>query len=273
MDSFSPRRSVLFLPASNSRAIDKARDLSADVVVLDLEDAVAPDDKAAARDAAVAAVQAGLGSSAIVVRANAIDSDWGADDLAALREAGVTVLVPKVRGADEVRRYRAALGEGVALWLMIETCAALGRLDDIAGAGAQGLVLGVNDLALELGARPGAARAWLDPVRTQVLAAARAHGLIALDGVCNDFSDDDRLRGECRDAAAMGYDGKSLIHPRQIETCNAAFAPDAAEIAWAMAVRDAFAGSDGGVIRVDGRMVEALHLEQARRLLAMGGVQ
>ena len=269
MDSFRPRRSALFLPASNARAIEKARDLPADVVVLDLEDAVAPDAKASARAAAIEAVRAGFGTSEVVVRVNAIDSDWGGDDLDALRESGTTLLAPKVRNADDVRRYRAKLGDRVPLWLMIETCEALGRLQDIAEAGAQGLVLGVNDLALELGARPSAARAWLAPVQTQVLAAARSRGLVALDGVCNDFNDDERLREECGNAAAMGYDGKSLIHPRQIDTCNAAFSPNQIEIDWAQKVRDAFAGSDGGVIQVDGRMVEALHLEQAKRILAL----
>lgn len=269
MTTYWPRRSALFMPASNPRAIEKAQSLAVDAVVLDLEDAVAPDAKAAARAAAVAAVRTGFGTSETVVRVNAIDSAWGADDLSALRDTGATILVPKVRDASEVGRYRAALGDGVPLWLMIETCTALGRVHDIAGAGAQGLVLGVNDLALEMGARPGAVREWLAPVRTQVLVAARSGGMIALDGVCNDFNDDARLRAESEAAAAMGFDGKSLIHPRQVAICNAAFAPTQVELDWAMAVRDAFAGSAGGVIQVDGRMVEALHLEQAKRLLAM----
>lgn len=269
MDSFRPRRSALFLPAANPRAIEKARALPADIAVLDLEDAVAPDAKASARGAAVEAARAGLGASEIVVRVNAIDSVWGGDDLDAFRDTGIALLAPKVRHAEDVRRYRARLGAQVPLWLMIETCEALGRLQDIAEAGAQGLVLGVNDLALEMGARPGRERAWLAPARTMMLAAARSRGLVALDGVCNDFNDDDRLRGECEDAAGMGYDGKSLIHPRQIDICNAAFSPSEAEVGWARKVSDAFAGGDGSVIQVDGRMVEALHLEQARRILAM----
>ena len=266
-----PRRSALFLPATNARAVEKARTLPADIVILDLEDAVAPDAKAAGRDAALAAVREGFGTRAVAVRVNAPDTPWGADDLAALAGAGVAVLVPKVRTGGDVARCRAALGDGVPLWLMIETCAALGRLQDIADAGAQGLVLGVNDLALELGSRPGAARAWLAPVQTMVLAAARSCGAFALDGVCNDFSDDARLTRECDAAAAMGYDGKSLIHPRQIAICNAAFSPGADEIAWATKVCAAFAHGDGGVIQVDGRMVEALHLVQAERILAAAG--
>jgi citrate lyase subunit beta/citryl-CoA lyase len=267
--SFRPRRSALFLPASNARAIEKARDLPADVVILDLEDAVAPEAKAAARDAAIAAAGEGFGERELVIRANGLDTGWGAADLAALREARVTVLVPKIRNTGDVQTCRTYLGSETPLWVMIETCEALGRLQDIAEAGVQGFVLGVNDLALELGARPGAERAWLAPVRTMVLAAARSRGLVALDGVCNDFSDDARLKAECGDAAVMGYDGKSLIHPRQIDICNAAFSPDAAAVDWARKVSDAFAASDGGVIQIDGRMVEALHLVQAERILGM----
>ncbi|MES2097148.1 MAG: CoA ester lyase [Pseudomonadota bacterium] len=269
MTDFRPRRSALFLPASNPRAIEKARGLAADVVILDLEDAVAPDAKASARDAAVAAVREGFGERQVVIRANALDTPWGTEDMAAIAQTGAAVLMPKIRNAEDVRRCSDHLYSGIRLWLMIETCEALGRLQDIADAGADGFVLGVNDLALELGARPGAERAWLAPVQAQVLAAARSRGLVALDGVCNDFSDDARLATECEAAAAMGYDGKSLIHPRQIDICNEAFSPGEAEIAWATKVREAFAGSDGGVIQVEGKMVEALHLAQAERILAI----
>jgi citrate lyase subunit beta/citryl-CoA lyase len=269
MSDFRPRRSALFLPASNPRAIEKARGLAADVVILDLEDAVAPEAKVEARAAAVAAAKEGFGDRELVVRANAIDSDWGADDLAGLDGVATTILIPKVRNAGDVALYRSHLAANTPLWVMIETCEALGRLQDIAEAGAAGFVVGVNDLALELGARAGAERAWLAPVQTLVLAAARSRGLVALDGVCNDFSDDARLRAECDAAAAMGYDGKSLIHPRQVDICNAAFSPGAVEIAWATKVRDAFAGGDGGVIQVDGKMVEALHLAQAERILGI----
>ncbi|MDB5681155.1 MAG: CoA ester lyase [Sphingomonas bacterium] len=268
MSDFRPRRSALFLPASNARAIEKARGLAADVVILDLEDAVAPDAKVEAREAVVAAAREGFGDRELVIRANAIGTDWGADDLVALYDVG-TILVPKVRTADDVAQYRSRLAASTKLWVMIETCEAIGRLQDIAEAGAAGFVLGVNDLALELGARPGAERAWLAPVQAMVLAAARSRGLVALDGVCNDFSNNARLQAECEAAVAMGYDGKSLIHPRQIDICNAVFSPSADEIAWATKVRDAFAGGDGGVIQVDGRMVEALHLAQAERILAM----
>ncbi|MEO5938162.1 MAG: CoA ester lyase [Sphingomonas sp.] len=269
MSDFRPRRSALFLPASNRRAIEKAGGLAADVVILDLEDAVAPELKAEARAAAVAAAREGFGDREVVVRVNALDTPWGADDLAAISASGVGVLLPKIRNAGDVKTCRDRLSSETVLWLMIETCEAIGRLQDIAEAGAAGFVLGVNDLALELGARPGAERAWLAPVQAMVLAAARSRGLVALDGVCNDFSDDARLRAECNAAAAMGYDGKSLIHPKQIDVCNAAFSPSADEIAWATKVRDAFADGDGGVIQVDGKMVEALHLAQADRILGM----
>jgi citrate lyase subunit beta/citryl-CoA lyase len=269
MSDFRPRRSALFLPASNPRAIEKVRGLAADVVILDLEDAVAPEAKIEARAAAVAAAQEGFGDRELVVRANAIDTEWGADDLAALDGIATTILIPKVRNADDVAQYRSRLVAHTALWVMIETCEALGRLQDIAEAGAAGFVLGVNDLALELGARPGAEHMWLASVQPAVLAAARSRGLVALDGVCNDFNDDMRLQAECAVAAAIGFDGKTLIHPRQIEICNAAFTPSADDIAWATKVRDAFAGGDRGVTKVDGKMVEALHLAQAERILGM----
>lgn len=269
MSDFRPRRSALYLPANNARAVAKAREVAADVVILDLEDAVAPEAKAEARAAAVAAAGDAFGHRELVVRANAIGTDWGLHDLAALDGVAATIVAPKVRNAGDVALYRSRIGPHTKLWVMIETCEALGRLQEIAEAGPAGFVLGVNDLALELGARPGADRAWLVPVQAMVLAAARSRGLVAIDGVCNDFSDDARLRAECEAAAAMGYDGKTLIHPHQIDICNAAFSPSDEEITWAAKVRDAFAGGDGGVIQVDGKMVEALHLTQAERILGM----
>ncbi|WP_375398183.1 HpcH/HpaI aldolase/citrate lyase family protein [uncultured Sphingomonas sp.] len=270
-----PCRSALFLPASNPRAIAKAHDLPADAIILDLEDAVAPDAKTAARAAAVAAVES-FGDRALVIRINALDSDWGAGDLAAVGDCGATaVLAPKVRAASDIAPYAERLGGETQLWVMIETCQGVARAQDIADTARDGrlagFVLGVNDLALELGARPGAARAWLAPIQAGMLAAARSRGLVALDGVCNDFTDEARLADECAAAAAMGYDGKSLIHPRQIDACNRAFSPDANDIAWARKVRAAFAAGGGGVVQIDGRMVEALHLVQAERLLAMAG--
>ena len=273
MTVLRPRRSALFLPASNARAIEKARGLPCDVVILDLEDAVAPAQKAAARAAAVAAVRAGgFGPRELVVRVNAPDSAWGRDDLAALRGAAVdAVLLPKVDDAATVRHARGALGDGVALWAMIETCRGVLDLPAIVAApGLAALVVGTNDLARELRCRPGADRAPLLPILTQVVTAARMAGLVALDGVVNVLDDAGRIAAECRQGRDWGFDGKTLIHPAQIAPANAAFGPSPDELAWAAQVAAAFDGQeDAGAVRVDGRMVERLHLEEARRLLAL----
>jgi citrate lyase subunit beta/citryl-CoA lyase len=274
--------SALFLPASNPKAIVKARTLPCDVVILDLEDAVAPDMKAMARSAAVAAVnEGGFGSRALVVRVNGLETEWGRDDIAALVDAGVsTILAPKVSTAADVEAYEHCLGTtDVALWVMIETPRALFKLDEI-GARAVGgplraLVLGTNDLAKDLGARLDTAREPFLGALGLVVAAARAHGLLAFDGVFNDFEDDIGFAQQARQAVNFGFDGKSLIHPRQIELCNAAFAPDAAQLAWATKIVAAFAelGNQGkGAIRIDGKMVEPLHLAQARALIARSNV-
>jgi citrate lyase subunit beta/citryl-CoA lyase len=274
--------SALFLPASNPKAIVKARTLPCDVVILDLEDAVAPDMKAMARSAAVAAVnEGGFGSRALVVRVNGLETEWGRDDIAALVDAGVsTILAPKVSTAADVEAYEHCLGTtDVALWVMIETPRALFKLDEI-GARAVGgplraLVLGTNDLAKDLGARLDTAREPFLGALGLVVAAARAHGLLAFDGVFNDFEDDIGFAQQARQAVNFGFDGKSLIHPRQIELCNAAFAPDAAQLAWATKIVAAFAelGNQGkGAIRIDGKMVEPLHLVQARALISRSNI-
>ena len=279
-ESIRPRRSALFLPASNARAIEKARGLACDVVILDLEDAVAPEAKVEARAAAVAAAREGFGHRETVVRVNALDTEWGADDLATIRSAGVdAVLVPKVARVDDIARYDEALSGASAttrLWAMVETCRAFSELQAIADMAATtrlaGMVVGTNDLALELRARPAADRATLLPFLAAAVAAARAAGIVVLDGVCNDFSDSCRLAAECAQGRALGFDGKSLIHPAQIEAANRAFAPEPHEIAKAHAVVAAFAqpdSADKGAIRLDGRMVERLHLAEAERLLAL----
>lgn len=277
-----PRRSALYLPASNPKALAKSRDLAADVVILDLEDAVAPENKAEARDAAVSAVrEGGFGRRELVVRANALATPWGTDDLAAIAGAGPdAVLVPKVSSPEEVRAYNAALAAApasTALWIMIETCACLPRLHELAACSAdtrlRGFVMGTNDLAKEMRARLTPARTPFHPALAMAVAAARASGLIALDGVCNEFRDLDAFRAEALQGLEFGFDGKTLIHPDQIEPCNAVFSPSADEIAWALAIETAFAlpGNAGkGAIKVDGRMVELLHLEQARRTLEIG---
>lgn len=280
-DTIRPRRSALYLPASNPKALAKARTLPVDVVILDLEDSVAPEHKDGARDAAVAAVaEGGFGRRELVVRANGLATPWGAADLAAIATAGPdAILVPKVSSAHEVRAYDAALAAAPAhtrLWIMIETCACLPRLEEIAACAAEtrlaGFVLGTNDLAKEMRARVTPARTPFLPVLTWTVAAARAHGLIVLDGVCNEFRDLDLFRAETLQGLEFGFDGKTLIHPDQIAPCNTVFSPDAQEIAWAQAVVAAFdlpENAGKGAIKVDGKMVELLHLDQARRTLAV----
>jgi citrate lyase subunit beta/citryl-CoA lyase len=276
MTDHRPRRSALYMPASNARAIEKARTLPCDVVILDLEDAVAPDQKAAARAQAVAAVRdGGFGARELVVRANAPDSAWGSDDLAALAGCGAdAVLLPKVSDAATLTAARAALGDGPALWAMIETCRAIVDLPAIAAAApATGLttfVAGTNDLAKEMRCRPGAGRTPLLPVLTQIVLVARMAGLVALDGVINTLEDIAAIEAECRQGLDWGFDGKTLIHPAQIDAANAVFGPSAADVAAAEALAAAFDGrEDEGAIRVDGRMVERLHLDEARRTLAL----
>ena len=273
-----PRRSALFLPASNARAIEKARALDADVVILDLEDAVAPDQKATAREAAVAAVRSGgFGHRELVVRANAIGTAEAEADLAALAGSGAAaVLLPKVDDPQALHRARALLGKGPALWAMIETPRAILDLPVIVAAaaatGLAALIAGTNDLAKELRCRPGPDRAPLVPVLVQIVVAARAAGLVALDGVSNVLDDPAAVEAECRQGRALGYDGKTLIHPSQVAPANAVFGPDAEEVRWARAVARAFDGAeaeDKGAIRVEGKMVERLHLEEARRTLAI----
>ncbi len=271
-----PARSVLFLPASNPRAIAKARALPCDVAILDLEDAVAPEAKAEARAAAVEAVKAGGFGPRAGVRINGLDTPWGEADLAALGGTGVGLIVaPKVEDAAAVRGLAGMLPAGAAMWAMIETPGALLELPAIAraasGAPLEALMLGVNDLAVGLGTGPSADREPLKPWLAATVAAARAHGLLAIDGVFNDFGDVAGLAAECAQARAYGFDGKSLIHPSQIEPANAAFSPTPEETARARTIVDAFAAPEAagkGAIRVGDRMVERLHLAAAERLLA-----
>ncbi len=278
MTAARPRRSALYLPAANSRAMEKARTLPADVVILDLEDSVSPDAKGEARVAAVAAVRAGgFGPRELVIRVNGLDTPWGGDDLAAAAAAGAdAVLVPKISSPAALAPYAAALSGGARLWAMIETCAAVLALDDLGRASAANKVdvwvMGANDLVKEMRCRPGADRGPLAPALAMSVMAARAHGLSILDGVYNDIQDLDGLERECVQGADLGFDGKSLIHPSHLAAANRAFSPDPGELAWARTVAEAFATPENagqGVIRVEGRMVERLHLEQARRLIAV----
>jgi citrate lyase subunit beta/citryl-CoA lyase len=268
------RRSLLYVPASNSRAVDKARSLPCDGVILDLEDAIDRSAKDAARRAAVEAVRSGFGGRHVTIRINGLDTPWGVADLEAVRAAPPdAVLAPKVGDASNAAAYVTALDGAAPLWAMIETCRAVLRLDEIAGVpGLEALVFGANDLLAEMRAAATADRAPLQAALGLTVMAARAHGLAVFDGVFNNFADAEGLAAECAQGAAFGFDGKTLIHPSQIAACNAAFAPSPAAVARARAVIAAFdAAGEGsaGVLSVGGRMVERLHLEAARRLLAI----
>ncbi|MEO5868103.1 MAG: CoA ester lyase [Sphingomonas sp.] len=267
-------RSVLYLPASNARAIEKARSLDCDAVVLDLEDGVAPDRKAEARRAAIgAATEGGFGGRLLVLRVNEIGSEWADEDYrAAAASEFDALLLPKISRSADLAEARARAG-GKRLWAMIETCAAMLALPEIAAAARPNdldcLVVGTNDLAKEMRCTPGPTRAPLLAHLTAIVTAARAHGLVAIDGVCNVIDDPDLLAAECAQGAAFGFDGKTLIHPSQIPVANAAFAPSALQMAWAERVIAAFAlpeNADKGAIRVDGAMVERLHLIEAKRI-------
>ena len=266
-------RSVLFLPASNARAIEKARGLNCDLAVLDLEDAVAPELKAEARAAAVEAVRAGGFRGPIGVRVNALGTEWGEADLVAL--AGLSldwIVAPKVEDPGTIDAYEARMDEGVRLCAMIETPRALLDLSRIAAAGGPlgALMLGVNDLAKALGTGPSPDREPLKPWLAATVAAAKAHDLLAIDGVFNRLDGADALAAECAQGRLYGFDGKSLIHPNQIDATHDAFSPSPADVADAQAIVTAFAAHDAdgkGAIRVNGTMVERLHLVQAQALL------
>ncbi len=277
---FKPRRTALYLPAINARAVAKARTLPVDIVILDLEDAVAPERKEEARNAAVAAAQeGGFGDRELIIRANGLDTPRWRDDLVAAARSGADgVLVPKVGSAADIARCGELLRDapaGLSLWAMIETCAAVVALPAIAAA-AEGsrlaaMVLGTNDLAKEMRAALTPDRLAFLPILTSAVIAARAHGLIVLDGVCNDFQDIDRFEAECRQGLVLGFDGKTIIHPRQVDPCNAVYSPTPDEVRWAERIITAFDAPDHagkGVVQIDGQMVERLHLDDARRVQA-----
>lgn len=278
-----PRRSLLYMPASNARALEKAKTLDADGVIFDLEDGVVPDAKSAARDQAVSALKAGgFGAREVIVRINAPGSKWADDDLAALAALGAAapdaVLVPKVSGLDDLRVIARA-APGLTLWAMIETTAAVMNLAEIGQAARRGeiragaWVLGTNDLAKEIGCRHDPAKPPLSAAISNTVIAARANNIAILDGVYNDIADLEGFTWSCALAREMGFDGKTLIHPSQIDICNKAFSPSDEEIAQARVIVDAFArpeNQDKGVIMLNGEMVERLHLDIARRVIARG---
>jgi citrate lyase subunit beta/citryl-CoA lyase len=279
-----PRRSVLYMPASNPRALEKARELPADVLILDLEDAVAPEAKLQARDAVVKAMQQGFGDREVLVRINGLDTRWWVEDIDAAASARPdAVLVPKVSSPRQLQDLAARLVDmgtdpHVRVWAMMETPLAMLNVRDIAAAALDsetrlaGFVMGTNDLAKDTRARLVPGRAPMLPWLMNCLAAARAYGLDILDGVYNDIGDAAGFAAECRQARDLGFDGKTLIHPRQIEPCNEAFSPTAEEVDAARKIIAAFdlpENENKGVLQVDGRMIERLHAEMARRTVAI----
>lgn len=273
-----PYRSVLYIPGSKPRALDKARSLPVDAIIFDLEDAVSPDEKGQARHTLFDALtEGGYGDRAKLVRINGFDTDWGMDDLARMAGAGADgILLPKVgtpADLDDLRQRMQAAGfPDTPVWAMIETCEGVLNATAIAAAkGLAGFVLGTNDLAKELGCRTRADRLPLMTSLQHSLLAARSHGIVALDGVYNAFKDEDGLRVEAQQGRDLGYDGKTLIHPAQVAIANAAFAPSDDEIDLArrqIAAFEAASAEGQGVAVVDGSIVENLHVETARKTLA-----
>ena len=280
-----PRRSVLYMPGSNARAIEKAKTLPVDAVILDLEDSVAPDAKETARKQVVEAVKAGgFGGREVMMRLNALDTPWGSDDLtAAVAAAPDIILVPKVSTRQPVEAIGQRLLDMHAdlrtrLWVMIETPLAILNIAAIAACAADsetrlsGFVMGTNDLAKDTRARLVPGRFPMIPWLMNCIAAARIYGIDVLDGVHNDIADEKGFLEECAQARDMGFDGKTLIHPKQIGPCNDAFSPGADEVAQARKIIAAFdlpENKGKGVVQLDGRMVERLHADMARRTVAI----
>jgi citrate lyase subunit beta/citryl-CoA lyase len=277
-----PRRSALYMPASNARALEKAKSLAADTLIFDLEDAVAPDAKTAARDAAMAAVAGGgYGAREILIRVNALDTPWAADDIAAAASSGAQgVVLPKVNGADDIRRAEQLLANApptLFLWVMVETPRGVLNAGEIAAAGTRlaGLIVGTADLAKDLHcAHPADRWPMLQALQMCVLA-ARAFDLAVLDGVHLDIADMSGFDAACRQGRALGFDGKTLIHPSQIAGANAAFSPGDEELSRArriVAAHAAAAAQGQGVTLLDGRLVEGLHVREAERLIAQAAM-
>jgi citrate lyase subunit beta/citryl-CoA lyase len=266
------------MPGSNERALEKAKGLPVDALILDLEDAVAPNAKEQAREQSCAAVRSGeYGRRELTIRVNGIGTQWHEEDLRAAAAAGPdAIVVPKVGSAEEVRALVAAMEAAAApartkLWAMVETPAAMLRCEEIAGASERltVLVMGTNDLAKELHAEHVPGRAPLLTGLGLCLLAARATGTVILDGVFNDVKDAEGFAAECRQGREMGFDGKTLIHPGQVEVCNSTFAPSEEQVAEARGVLQAWeAGAGAGVVTYNGRMIENLHVETARRVIS-----
>lgn len=284
-DSIRPRRSVLYMPGINQRALEKAKTLAADSLILDLEDSVAPDAKDTARDLVCNAVNAGgYGDREVIIRINGLESDWGQDDLEAAAVCGADgILIPKVGTAAALQKVASALvaagaPKDLQIWAMLETPDGILNAEEISALRADPavnltcLIMGTNDLLKET-------RTLFVPDRFPVLAwlsmavlAARAHGLDIIDGVYNNFSDEDGLRAECEQGRALGFDGKTLIHPKQLDACNIIFSPSEDEVAWSRKIIAAFQEPENagkGVITVEGQMVELLHANIATRTVAI----
>jgi len=280
-----PRRSLLFMPGSNARALEKARILPADGIILDLEDSVAPDTKALARDQIAQAIAArGFGRREVWIRTNSVDTPWWIDDITMAGKARPdAILVPKISGSADLetvgdRLAAIAADNSIKVWAMLETARAVLHAEELAAASHDarkrlaGFVFGPNDIARETRIRMQPGRGAMIPMITHCILAARAHGLEILDGPYSDLGNVDGFGQECRQARDLGFDGKTLIHPAQIEACNAIFTPPAEEVAQARRILAAFEQPENaarGAIRLDGQMVERLHAEMAKRTIAI----
>jgi citrate lyase subunit beta / citryl-CoA lyase len=280
-DTLRPRRSVLYMPGANERALEKAKTIPADALILDLEDAVAPDAKPEARERVCAAASSGeYGLKEVTIRVNGLDTQWGLDDLRAAAEAGpAAVVVPKINSVDDIRTVERALEEGGApdttkVWAMLETPSGILSAVDICSSSERlaVLVMGTNDIAKELHAEQIPGRQPLLHALQTCLLAARFAGKVILDGVYNDIKNAEGFEAECVQGRQLGFDGKTLIHPSQVDPCNEVFAPTEADVEQAGRIIAAFEEAEAagkGVVTVDGRMIENLHVDNARRTLAI----
>lgn len=272
--SSRPFRSVLYIPGSKDRALEKARELPVDAIIFDLEDAVTPDAKVEARATLKSALaEGGYGGRFRIIRINGLDTEWGNGDVEALRDANAdAILLPKVNSAKDIDALAALLGGDIQIWAMMETpLGIMNALEIAAHPRLTGFVAGTNDLAKELNCRYREDRLPLQFALQTILMAARAHGVVAVDGVYNKFKDDDGLRAECEQGRDLGFDGKTLIHPAQVDVTNTAFAPSEAELDLARRQIAAFEETEAagqGVAVVDGKIVENLHVETAKKTLA-----
>jgi len=281
LHSTRPRRSILYMPGSNARALEKGRTLAADGLILDLEDAVAPDTKVTARDQIAAAIrEGGYGHRELIVRTNGLDSQWGHDDLVAMATVGAdAILLPKVESADMINTAISILDEAggpkdLAIWCMMETPLGMLHAEEIAFANPRvgGFIMGTSDLAKDLKAQHTPDRVPFITSLGLCVLAARAAGIVILDGVHLDLGDDEGFAAACQQGIELGFDGKTLIHPKTIAAANDAFSPTEEEVSWARRIIEAHAqaAKEGqGVVLVEGRLIENLHVESAKGLVAM----